>query len=124
MVVLRFAVASEDEFLASANQALAALAARPGYLAGQLGRAVDDPTAWCLVTHWESVGTYRRALGAYDVKVRGTPLLAQALPEVSAYEPLATAEPGGSVTLLVSDLEPGGRTIGRSDSGGQIASRP
>lgn len=119
MVVLRFAVTGEAEFLAAAHEALAALAGQPGYRSGQLGRAVDEPTAWCLVTDWESVGAYRRALGAYDVKLRGTPLLAQALPEASAFEPLATAQPGGAVTVIASDL-----ASGRPESGGRIASRP
>jgi hypothetical protein len=98
------AFAEPGEFLAAAHQALEALAAQRGYRGGRLGRAVDDPRTWCLVTEWESVGAYRRALGAYDVKLRGTPLFARALPEASAFEPLATAEPGGPVTVLASDL--------------------
>jgi len=113
LVVLRFEVADEVEFLTAAGDALEVLAARPGYRRGQLGRAYDDPAVWCLVTEWESVGAYRRALSAYEVKLRATPLLARALPEASAFEPLATAEPGGSVTVANSD---------RAD--GSIASRP
>ena len=106
LVVLRFAVddAGREEFLADAGEALAALAARPGYESGRLARAYDDPSVWCLLTEWASVGTYRRALSAYDVKVRGTPLLARALPEPSAFEPLASAEPGGPVITASSDL--------------------
>jgi heme oxygenase (mycobilin-producing) len=104
LVVLRFAVDdAEEEFVRSAHEALEVLAARPGYLRGQLARAYDDPTVWCLDTEWESVGAYRRALGAYDVKLRATPLLARALPEASAFEPLATAEPGQPVQILGSD---------------------
>jgi hypothetical protein len=38
---------------------------------------------------WVDVGAYRRALGAYDVKVVTTPLLSRALDEPSAYEILA-----------------------------------
>ena len=64
LVVLRFAVDdAEEEFVRSAHEALEVLAARPGYLRGQLARAYDDPTVWCLDTEWESVGAYRRALG-------------------------------------------------------------
>ena len=104
LVVLRFAVDdAEEDFVHSAHEALEVLAARPGYLRGQLARAYDDPTVWCLDTEWESVGAYRRALGAYDVKLRATPLLARALPEASAFEPLATAEPGQPVQILGSD---------------------
>jgi hypothetical protein len=105
LVVLRFAVAEGEEatFLAAAHEALYALARRPGYLDGTLGRAYDDPRAWCLVTTWESVGAYRRALSAYEVKMRGTPLLARALAEPSAFEPLARARPGGPVSTGTSD---------------------
>ena len=102
--MLRFTVdASDERFPADAHEALAALAACRGYAAGRLGRAYDDPTAWCLVTEWTSVGAYRRALSTYDVKLRATPLLARAVPEASAYESLATAEAGGAVTVVDSD---------------------
>ncbi len=105
LVVNRFVVEGDDaDFRARAGAALAALGARPGYVGGQLGRAYDDPSAWTLVTEWESVGAYRRALSAYDVKVTATPLLAQSLDEPSAFEVLARAEPGGPVTVTESDL--------------------
>jgi hypothetical protein len=103
LVVLRFTADESPEFVASARDALEALAARPGYRAGTLGRAYDEPTVWCLVTEWTSVGAYRRALSAYDVKLRATPLLARALPEASAFEPLITAERGAAVTISTSD---------------------
>jgi quinol monooxygenase YgiN len=88
LVVTRFAVAPADEtaFRADAAAALAALAERPGWVAGRLARATDDADAWLLLTEWESVGAYRRALGGYDVKLHATPLLARALAEPSAYE--------------------------------------
>jgi heme oxygenase (mycobilin-producing) len=108
LVVNRFIVPPEDaaraDFADRAGAALAVLAARPGYLRGELGRAYDDPTHWSLVTEWESVGAYRRALGAFDVKVHATPLLAQSMDEPSAYEVLATAAPGGDVATAESDL--------------------
>jgi hypothetical protein len=109
LVVNRFVVAEEaaDGFTERAHAALEALAARPGYRSGQLVRGLDDPTAWCLVTDWESVGTYRRALGGFDVKVHATPLLAESLDEPSAFEPLASAEPGGSVQTRSSDRSVG-----------------
>jgi hypothetical protein len=107
LVVNRFVVAGDDgDFRARAAAALAALAARPGYLSGQLGRGYDDPTRWTLVTEWESVGAYRRALSAYQVKVEATPFLAQSLDEPSAFEVLAGAAPGGAVTTAQSDLAP------------------
>ncbi|GAB3158770.1 hypothetical protein GCM10027290_62530 [Micromonospora sonneratiae] len=106
MLVTNRFVVEEDvaaNFTQRAHAALAALAARPGYQRGQLLRALDDPRHWCLVTEWESVGTYRRALSAFDVKVHSIPLLAESLDEPSAYEPLASAEPNGEVVAAVSD---------------------
>jgi hypothetical protein len=101
---MRFEAATDDvEFLAAATEALGILAVRPGYRSGQLARAYDQPDQWCLLTEWESVGAYRRALGSYEVKAAATPLLSRARPEPSAFEPLATAEPGGPVQTRGSD---------------------
>jgi hypothetical protein len=90
LVVTRFRVPEPDgeAFLADAGLALAALAARPGYRSGRVGRAVEDPLAWIVQTEWDGVGAYRRALSAYEVKVQAAPLLGRALDEVSAYEVL------------------------------------
>ncbi len=102
----RFVVVPERtaEFTRQAHAALAALAARPGFRDGELTRSLDEPEHWCLVTRWQSVGAYRRALGDFDVKVNAVPLLAQSVNEPSAYEALAAAAPGGEVTTRGSDL--------------------
>ncbi len=114
IVVTRYDVGAgdEDTFAMQARTALEALAARPGYLSGSVGRATDDPASWVLVTSWRDVGSYRRALGNYDVKVRATPLLARARDEVSAFEELVVADPGGPARSSGSDLSGGwpGRT--------------
>ncbi|SCL67944.1 Antibiotic biosynthesis monooxygenase [Micromonospora citrea] len=109
LVTNRFVVDVDvaDGFTERAHAALAALAARPGYLRGQLVRALDDPRHWCLVTEWESVGAYRRALGGFDVKVTAVPLLAESVDEPSAYEALAAAAPGGDVVVTASDRAAG-----------------
>jgi quinol monooxygenase YgiN len=62
------------------------LRARPGFLTGTVGRAMDDPTLWVLLTRWENVGSYRRALSAYEIRMTVVPLLAYAVDEPSAYE--------------------------------------
>jgi heme oxygenase (mycobilin-producing) len=105
LVMNRFVVEEDAAaaFTGRAHAALVALAARPGYRRGQLTRSLDEPSHWCLVTEWESVGTYRRALGDFDVKVYATPLLAESLDEPSAYEALAEAAPGGDVVTAASD---------------------
>jgi quinol monooxygenase YgiN len=88
IVVNRFRVAEADAegFAGEARAALAALADRPGYESGHLGRNVDDPALWVLTMTWRDVGSYRRALSAYDVKVTAVPLLSRAIDEPSAYE--------------------------------------
>lgn len=115
LVVNRFLVDEREraDFTSRAATALAALAARPGYRAGTLGRCVDEPDHWCLVTEWESVGAYRRALGGFEVKVTAIPLLAQSIDEPSAFEQMAVGEPGGAVKVLASDrAADGGRGAG------------
>ena len=64
---------------------LAALAARPGFRDGELGRSADDPALWALVTRWDGVGAYRRALSAAEVKITGAPVWVHALDEPGVY---------------------------------------
>jgi quinol monooxygenase YgiN len=88
LVVNRFRVAEEDAeaFRLELMAAHEALAKRPGYVDGTVGRNVDDPSLWMLHTRWENVGSYRRALSSYDVKLNAVPLLSRAVDEPSAYE--------------------------------------
>jgi hypothetical protein len=90
LVVSRFRVAAEDAetFRAEVHLALAALARRPGFVDGTVGRNLDEPALWVLSTTWAGVGSYRRALSAYDVKLAAVPLLSRAIDEPSAYEPV------------------------------------
>ena len=96
----------EASFLADASAALRALVARPGCLGGTVGRAIDDPRLWTLTTEWESVGAYRRALSAYEVKLVAVPLMYRAVDEPTAFEPLLTWSPGTGVTEHVPALAP------------------
>ena len=100
VVVSRFRVPEADaaRFRVDASAALGALAQRPGPLTGHLGRNVDEPELWVLTTTWANVGSYRRALSSYDVKVTAVPLLSRALDEPSAYE---TLEPGVATNTAV-----------------------
>jgi quinol monooxygenase YgiN len=90
LVVNRYRVAAgeADEFDAAARRALEALAARPGVVSGQVGRNVGDPGLWVMSTRWQSVGAYRRALSAYDVKLHAVPLMYKAIDEPCAFEDL------------------------------------
>ena len=60
--------------------------ARPGFVSGCVGRALDDPTVWVLSTTWADVGSYRRALSSFEIKMHVVPLLSYAIDEPSAYE--------------------------------------
>jgi hypothetical protein len=99
LVISRFRVPDTDaaELRLGLEQALAALAAQKGYVDGALGRNVDEPELWVLQTRWVGPGAYRRALSAYDVKVRAWTLLAQAIDEPSAYEIVTPGEPVNDV---------------------------
>jgi Antibiotic biosynthesis monooxygenase len=81
-----------DDFVRTAQEVLRALEASAGHRSGRLGRAVDDPELWAMVTDWGGAGYYRRALGAYDVRVALIPLSALAIDEAGAYE--IVEEPG------------------------------
>ena len=98
LVVSRFRVepGGAEAFAGEVDAAWAALAVRPGYVDGAVGRNVDDPTLWVLQTRWADVGSYRRALSAYDVKLHAVPLLSRAIDEPSAYEILGS---GGAAAL-------------------------
>lgn len=82
--------------LDAARDLLAVLAERPGWLRGWLARAVDDPDLLLVAHEWADVGSYRRALSAYDVKLRW-PFLQTAVDEATAFEVLVARTPDGVV---------------------------
>ena len=86
-MVSRFRVPEPaDVFRVELERVRDVLAAQAGYVDGAIGRNLDDPELWLLQTRWRNVGSYRRALSAYEVKVSAVPLLSQAIDEPSAYE--------------------------------------
>jgi quinol monooxygenase YgiN len=108
MIALTHFEDGSADFEARATAALTALAARPGFRRGTVGRSTDDPAAWVLLSEWENVGSYRRALGAYEVKVHAAPLLATALDLPGGFEALVDVAPGGTAVVRGSDREPPG----------------
>jgi hypothetical protein len=103
MIAITHFADDAPDFADRAQAALAALAGRPGYVRGTLGRSTDDAAAWVLLTEWENVGSYRRALGNYDVKINATPLLASAVDVPSAFESLLDVAPDGRTMTRDSD---------------------
>ena len=87
-------MAEEDatSFREDLERAHETLAVQGGFVAGHVGRNVDDPGLWLLTTQWEGPGAYRRALSAYDVKMAAVPTLSRALDEPSAYEVVVPGE--------------------------------
>jgi quinol monooxygenase YgiN len=73
-------------FTSEVRAAIEALASRPGHLSSRLARALDDPSVWVLVSEWENVGSYRRALSSYDVKMASGVLMDSVVPEPTAFE--------------------------------------
>ncbi len=88
MTRLRVPPSSAAGLPADLDRLLAALAARPGFLGGESGRCADDPQLWALVTRWDGVGAYRRALSAAEVKIAGAPVWLHAVDEPGAFLPL------------------------------------
>ena len=88
MLVLNRFREADTAFREELDAALGVLRAQAGCEDGRLGRNVDDPTLWVMVTRWRDVGSYRRALSSYDVKVGAVPLLSRAIDEPSAFEDL------------------------------------
>lgn len=93
IAITRYRVPGEDTdgFAERMTGVLTVLSASPGFRSGRLARTVDDPGLWALVTEWDGAGHYRRALGAYEVRVQFIPLAAMAVDEPGAYEIVSSA---------------------------------
>lgn len=63
------------------------LSAKPGFRDAEVAQNLDEPDLWVLVTRWQNVGSYRRALGGLESKMIVVPLLSEAIDEPSAYGP-------------------------------------
>jgi heme-degrading monooxygenase HmoA len=88
IAIARFEVpmAESAAFALDAKSAYEALASCAGFIDGEYGQNLDQSTLWAIVTRWENVGSYRRALSAMRTKLEAIPLLARAIDEPGAYE--------------------------------------
>jgi heme-degrading monooxygenase HmoA len=88
IAIARFEVqlAETTAFEKDIKAAFEALASCAGFIDGEYGQNLDDSNLWALVTRWENVGSYRRALSAMRTKLEAIPLLARAIDEPGAYE--------------------------------------
>lgn len=76
---------SESRFFADLERAKEALAACDGYISGRFGRNTDEPGLLALITEWRNIGSYRRALSNYQVKMVAVPILARAIDEPGGF---------------------------------------
>ncbi|GHE13471.1 antibiotic biosynthesis monooxygenase [Klenkia taihuensis] len=83
----RFRTEDPAALRADAALLLAALRRRPGFVSGEFGTAADDPGLCALLTTWDGVGSYRRALSAAEVKIAGAPVWLHAVDEPGVYLP-------------------------------------
>ena len=88
LAIARFTVAlgNAAHFESQLAASLEAFSACTGFVDGEFGQNLDDLTMWSLVTRWENVGSYRRALSNNNVKIKAIPTLALAIDEPGAYE--------------------------------------
>jgi heme-degrading monooxygenase HmoA len=88
IAVARFDVplASASNYRAELEGVRDVLAEAAGFLGGEVGQNLDEPTLWVLTTRWENVGSYRRALSSTRAKLEAIPVLARAIDEAGAYE--------------------------------------
>ncbi len=88
IAVARFDVplASASDFRAELEGVRDVLAEAAGFVGGEVGQNLDEPTLWVLTTRWENVGSYRRALSSTRAKLEAIPILARAIDEAGAYE--------------------------------------
>jgi hypothetical protein len=89
-VVIRFRVVEgeQGEFAVRLQAAVDVLRKQKGFVAARVGRNVDDPELIALCMEWLNVGSYRRALSPYEVKLTAVPLLSLAIDEPTAYDDL------------------------------------
>jgi hypothetical protein len=108
---------AQSTFETRARDALGVLAQRPGFVRGTLARSTDDVADWVLVTEWRDVGSYRRALGNYAVKLAATGLLGEAVNEPTSFETLVEARPGEALAMYGSDREATPSNVDREATG-------
>lgn len=98
LVITRHRVAQKDlpDWLVAAKASIAPLANQSGCISAEIGMATDEPDLVVVVTKWQGVGEYRRALSNFEVKMLSIPFLSTAIDESTAYE-LIHRNSGGEV---------------------------
>ena len=99
IVITRHIAPDREAWLQAAQPAVIALSQQVGCISVDVCAATDQADLMCIVSRWNSVGDYRRALSSFDVKMNAIPFLSTAIDEPSAYE-VARSVIAGEVTQL------------------------
>ena len=96
VVITRHRTEDFDAWMPLAKQALAPLVTQSVCLGSDICASIDDPHLAAVITRWPSVGDYRRAMSAFEVKLHTMPLLYTAIDEPTTFEVLHRNGPQGS----------------------------
>ena len=96
VALLRFHSSDVAGLMALLREAVSLLATKEGFVDARVSRAIDDGALVTLELSWDTVGSYRRALSSYDVKVQVVPIMSQALDEPTAFEVLHVRDARGA----------------------------
>jgi hypothetical protein len=96
VALLRFRTRDVAGLMALLREAVTLLATKEGFVDARVSRAIDDGALVTLELSWDTVGSYRRALSSYDVKVQVVPIMSQALDEPTAFEVLHVRDARGA----------------------------
>ena len=96
VALLRFRSRDVAGLMALLRESVSLLATKEGFVDARVSRAVDDGALVTLELSWDTVGSYRRALSSYDVKVQVVPIMSQALDEPTAFEVLHVRDARGA----------------------------
>ncbi len=96
VALLRFRSRDVAGLMALLRESVSLLATKEGFVDARVSRAIDDGALVTLELSWDTVGSYRRALSSYDVKVQVVPIMSQALDEPTAFEVLHVRDARGA----------------------------
>ena len=97
VALLRFRSRDVPALMGQLRESVALLSTKAGFVNAHMARAIDEPELILLQLGWLTVGSYRRALSAYDVKVQVVPVISQVLDEPSAFEVLHFRDAAGVI---------------------------
>lgn len=95
VVVITLRTSATDAVVERARDLVGVFGDRPGFTGGSVAVPVDEEEDRIVVLlRWADLGSWRRALGAPEVKVIATPLLGAVGDEVGSYEVVEEFGPG------------------------------